>query len=90
MTIEEIPTPYQEKFVRCTEKIQGDLVKSLQSNLDASLTSSDQMGCCIIAITNLIRDLSGVIASGTEKSFTFDDFIAQLVGMNQHMNQDEK
>lgn len=86
MTIEEIPTPYQQKFVNCTEKIQQSLVEGLQTNLDASLTSSDQMGCTIIALTNLIKDLSGVIASGTEKAFTFEDFIAHIQGMKQHMD----
>ncbi len=89
MTIEEIPTPYQERFVNCTEKIQSALVKGLQTNLDAQLTSSDQMGCTIIALTNLIRDLVQVIASGTEENFTFGNFVSMLVEMNNR-HEEEK
>lgn len=87
---EEIPTPYQQKFVDCTEKIQSSLVKGIQEGLDASLTSSDQMGCCIMALTNLIKDLSDVVSRGTEKAFTFEDFISHIVGMKAHMDADKE
>lgn len=79
---------YQKKFWDCTQNVQEALVKGLQNNLDSSLTSEDQMGCTLIALTNLIRDLVGVIASGTEKEFTFETFIVMLNEMNQGIEKD--
>lgn len=89
MTVEKL-NPYQERFVTCTEKIQSSLVKGLQSNLDETLTSSDQMGCTIISLTNLIRDLVTVIASGSEEDFSFKTFLSMLNEMNEQIERGER
>jgi len=77
---------YQKKFVESAEAIKKAMTEGIQENLDADLTSSDQMGCCIIALTILIQDLSDTVASGTEKEFTFDHMIRNIVGMKKHLD----
>lgn len=89
---EEIESPDDMKKSVLAHNIQLQFWDIIKTNLATNdeMDNYDQMGCCVIAIMNLLHGLTEVIKKGTQKDFTFKNLLDTIEGMHSQMVTDTK